>query len=177
MISSFIPLEYTFAVSQVERSVIYSVLDFQYIPLIISLPLSHAAFNSSNPSSSSITQSIHFLLPIPMVPRIGTETRSPEEPSLTYSTFVAFALLCSEAGTGGIDILSLRSLVLNLGDHLGIIDIVYCGRMDESPLYRDVRSIPIQLADLGARIHCDLSTIPYKPLHTANKRTSVLIMV
>jgi len=68
------------------------------------LPLSQAAFNISNPSCSSITQFIHSLLPIPMVPRIGEETRSPEEPSWTYTTLVAFTLLCSEAGTGGAGI-------------------------------------------------------------------------
>lgn len=36
-----------------------------------------------------------------MVPKIGLETRRPEEPSWTYSTLVASRLLCSEAGTGG----------------------------------------------------------------------------
>lgn len=74
------------------------------------LPLSHAAFNISNPSSSSITQSNQSLLPIPMVPRIGAETRRPEEPSWTYSTLVAFTLLCSEAGTGGAGIFLLEKV-------------------------------------------------------------------
>ena len=74
------------------------------------LPLSQAAFNISNPSSSSITQFCQSLLPIPMVPRIGEETRSPEEPSWTYSTLVAFTLLCNEAGTGGAGIFLLEKV-------------------------------------------------------------------
>ncbi len=74
------------------------------------LPLSQAAFNNSNPSSSSIAQFCQSLLPIPMVPRIGTETRSPEEPNWTYSTLVAFTLLCSEAGTGGTGIFLLEKI-------------------------------------------------------------------
>ena len=74
------------------------------------LPLSQAAFNISNPSSSSITQFCQSLLPIPMVPRIGAETRSPEEPSWTYSTLVAFMLLCSEAGAGSAGIFLLEKV-------------------------------------------------------------------
>lgn len=42
-----------------------------------------------------------------MVPRIGEDTRSPEEPNWTYSTLVAFTLLFSEAGTGGAGIVLL----------------------------------------------------------------------
>ena len=36
------------------------------------------------------------------------ETRSPEDPNWTYSTLVAFTLLCSEAGTGGAGIFLLE---------------------------------------------------------------------
>lgn len=74
------------------------------------LPLSQAAFNISNPSSSPITQFCQSLLPIPMVPRIGAETRSPEEPSWTYSTLVAFTLLCREVGTGSAGIFLLEEV-------------------------------------------------------------------
>ena len=74
------------------------------------LPLSQAAFNISSPSSSSITQFCQSLLPIPMVPKIGAETRSPEDPSWIYSTLVAFRLLCSEAGTGGAGIFLLETI-------------------------------------------------------------------
>ena len=65
------------------------------------LPLSQAAFNSAIPWSSSMAQLCHSLLPIPMAPKIGEETRSPEEPNWTYSTLVAFRLLCSEVGSDG----------------------------------------------------------------------------
>lgn len=41
--------------------------------------------------------------------RTGDETRSPEEPSWTYSTFVASKLRWSDAGTGGTGI----ALVIN----------------------------------------------------------------
>lgn len=77
---------------------------FQYISTCDTLPLSHAAFNNFSPSSSSTTQFCQSLLPIPMVPRIGEETRIPEDPNWTYSTLVASKLFCSEAGTGGAGI-------------------------------------------------------------------------
>lgn len=35
-----------------------------------------------------------------MVPKIGEDTRSPDDPSWTYSTLVALTLLCNEEGTG-----------------------------------------------------------------------------
>ena len=80
----------------------YSFNDsLQYIFYVSDLPLSQAAFNISIPWSSSITQVCQSLLPIPMAPKIGVETRSPEEPNWTYSTLVAFRLLCSEAGSDG----------------------------------------------------------------------------
>lgn len=68
------------------------------------LPLFRAAFNISNPSSYSIFQSCQSLLPIPRVPRIGEEIRSPEEPDRTYSTLVAFTLLRTKVETGGASI-------------------------------------------------------------------------
>lgn len=55
---------------------------------------------------------------MPMVPRIGMETRSPEEPSWTYSTLVAFTLRCSEEGTVGAGIFLLEvSLDFKAGVH------------------------------------------------------------
>ena len=55
---------------------------------------------------------------MPIVPRIGAETRSPEDPNWTYSTLVAFTLLCSEAGTGGAGIFNSEvSLNLKAGVH------------------------------------------------------------
>ena len=55
---------------------------------------------------------------MPIVPRIGVETRSPEDPNWTYSTLVAFTLLCSEEGTGGAGILLLEvSLNFKAGVH------------------------------------------------------------
>ena len=96
------------------------------------IPLSQAAFNTSNPSSSSMTHFAHSLLPMPMVPRIGEETRSPEEPSWTYSTLVPFRLLCSEAGRGGADILLVAERKSNsarvFGLYLHATRSLYIGR-------------------------------------------------
>src|SRR2546423_12290115 len=97
MISSLMPLEYTFAVSHVLR------------------PRSHAPFSSSRPSFSSITQSIQSLWPNDMAPRMGRETRRPDDPSWTYETFVPSRLPCSSLGTGGrVDMLSYISVCFSI---------------------------------------------------------------
>lgn len=46
-----------------------------------------------------MTQSIHFVLPIPRVPRMGFETRRPLDPTRLYSTLVDFMEFMSGSGT------------------------------------------------------------------------------
>ena len=52
------------------------------------------------------------------------ETRRPEDPNWTYSTLVAFTLLCSEAGTGSADIFLLE-VSLNFQTGVHEVSLVY----------------------------------------------------
>lgn len=49
--------------------------------------------------ASSITQSIHLVSPMPRVPRMGSDTRRPLDPTRLYSTLVERMDLMSGSGT------------------------------------------------------------------------------
>src|ERR1700760_1716224 len=106
IISSLRPFEYMLAVSHVFMPIFCQTV-IREPGSERDIPLSHAAFNTSRASFSSINQSAQFLLPNDIAPRIGTDNRRPDEPSRAYDTFVASRLACAEAGSFGPLISSL----------------------------------------------------------------------
>lgn len=96
--------------------------------------LAYAACKSLKTSaSSSTTQDCQSLWPMDMAPRIGTETRRPEEPSCLYSILVASKLACSSLGMSPIvsDCAGLMGLVERLVFGRRAILAVYGGSEDQ----------------------------------------------